>query len=276
MNGFTYRPSAWALASHAWKSVADAARQMMPLFVLLLALAFGQHLVIATVFTRGGPGALWQPGGATIFILRGLTVLLTNSAVATPCAIVIHRFIMLHEKAPMRSWNGDYWMPFYLWMAAIQFAMFVAQMPFRFALDSLYSRYYVYAQGTLQLGWLYFLPAFVAAIASVYLAMLFPDIAIGAACTTWRERGLKSIHRMQGNFWLFFFAGILAFLPIYVVLLGLAFLLPQIVSGLGAGHHDLSLVRFMIPGLDALGTLLGVSLAAAIASWLYTWARSQP
>ena len=57
----------------------------------------------------------------------------------------------------------------------------------------------------------------VVAIVSVYLALVFPDVAIGEPSASWIARVKASVARLRGNFWLLVRAAILAFLPLIVL-----------------------------------------------------------
>ena len=57
----------------------------------------------------------------------------------------------------------------------------------------------------------------IAAVVSAYLALVFPDVAVGEPSTSWTARVKTSVARLRGNFWLLVRAAILAFLPLIVL-----------------------------------------------------------
>ena len=270
-DGISVRPSGWQIASRAWRSVFQAMGRMPVLFVsafvvfLLLqvfALVLVNHAVMKSL-------PVWS------FFAGAFVQNIVSSLVTAPVAVAVHRWVLLHDVQPGGlSWKPPYTRLFFLWALALHLVYMVMSLP-TMAFTAGMVRSGVVGTRPQPGVFLNLLPVLAVMIASIYLALVFPDVAIGEPSASWIARAKASMARVRGNFWLLVRAAILAFLPLIVVQIVLALVATR-VSGRFIITMELlspaTVVRTLVGGVTAV---LGVGLAAATVSWLYSWVRTE-
>lgn len=245
------RPTGTELAEKAIGSAIETWIKMKPL-VISAAVASG---VVGAIFSRPVYG-LWsgiEPTRLWITLLQAPL----QAAIGAPLAVAVHRLILKGEATPgIISLNRPYHWLFFAWLLAFalaQFALAGARL----------------ASGLLALifaiGWFIFF---------IKSALVFPAIAIEAPSRNWRERLDISWKQMDGNFWLFFRALLISFLPliIAVILASIAGAFLGIILALGGAGMMVGTLAMRIV-ITAVIQPAGVMLAAGVASWLYLWVR---
>jgi len=265
------RPSGWQIASRAWRSVFQAMGRMPVLFasafVLFLLLQVWALVLINHTVMQSLPVWFFFAG---VFVQNILSSLLT-----APVAVAVHRWVLLNDIQPGGlSWKPSYTRLFFLWALVLHLVYVVMSLPTIIFTAEMVRSGVVGARpapGVL----LNLLPILAVMIVSIYLALVFPDVAIGEPSASWIARAKVSMARVRGNFWLLVRAAILAFLPLIVIQIIMAFATNR-VSGRVLITMDLlspaTAVRTLVGGVTAV---LGIGLAAATVSWLYSWARTQ-
>jgi hypothetical protein len=264
---FDERPSGTEIAKRVWSSTMSGMRAMPLLFLsaMVLALLVGVVSLYQSRFLLDRAGHSIPTILSPLRLLFGIGNILIWSALSAPVAVAMHRFILLGETTPgLLSYAPRHTRIFFLWALVLQF-LFHAINTLAFLVP--------HSTGLIQLTAIRIVIAIVVLALSVHLAMIFPAIATEAPASGWQSRIAKSWHQMQGNFWLFIRAGILSFLPIILAeLIGGYFLLR-----IGFGAAIVSAKSPAGPWLYAawvgLIGILSVALGAALASWIYAWAR---
>jgi hypothetical protein len=112
----------------------------------------------------------------------------------------------------------------------------------------------------------------------IYLALLFPALAIDEPVAGARARISASMSRMRGHFWQFVGAILLTCAPVTVIGAVISFALVRRMMEpvlLGSGRHGVWFPQLQNPWfytsvfLGAFTAVLTVALAASVASWLY-------
>lgn len=265
------RPSGWQIASRAWRSVFQAMTRMPVLF----GSAFVLFLLLQVFALALINHAIMQRLPAWTFFAGVLVQNIVSSLLTAPLAVAVHRWVLLEDiQRGGLSWKPPYTRLFFLWALSLHLVYVIMSLPtIGFTAEMVRSGVVGTrpAPGIL----LNLLPVLAVMIVSIYLALVFPDVAIGEPSTSWMARAKASFARVRGNFWLLVRAAILAFLPLIVIQIIMAFATAR-VSGRILATMDLlspaSAVRILIGGVTAV---LGIGLAAATVSWLYSWARTQ-
>ena len=257
------RPPAWEIASRAWRSVFQAVGRMPLLFVsaCVLFLALQVFAQAMAHYLRGGPR--W-------FYLAELAIRTVLAAALTaPVAVAVHRWVLLNEVQPgIVSWRPAYTRLFFLWALALRLAYLVVTLPSVLpVLDVTYRA----SRAAHMILWALVLGA-VLTVASAYVALVFPDVALGEPAASWRERLRKSVHRLQGNFWLLVWAAIMAFLPLVLVRILMA---AVVLRSWSRVLFHVPVTRLAAQAANIVLTVLWIGIAAALVSWLYSWVRSQ-
>lgn len=270
-DSMSVRPSGWQIASRAWRSVFQAMARMPVLFVsafiLFLLLQVSALVLVNHAVMQSLP--VWS------FFAGAFVQNIVSSLLTAPVAVAVHRWVLLNDVQPGGlSWKPPYTRLFFLWALALHLIYMVMRLPtMMFTAEMVRSGIVGKrpAPGIL----LNLLPVLAVMIVSIYLALVFPDVAIGEPSASWTARARASAALVRGNFWLLVRAAILAFLPLIVIQIVMAFATIR-VSGRLLVTVDLlspaTAVQALIGGVTAV---LGVGLAAATVSWLYSWARSQ-
>jgi|SRR5471030_1112588 len=281
------RPSGAQIARRAWSSGFYAIKQMPALAVsalivltaLTLGLACLRLLVNAGVTVNLRPrspiaifGFSWLQGALTIF---------ATSIIAAPIAVAMHRFILLGEVShgPI-SIASRRTLKFFLWAASIQFIINTVNEIATWLVVSNYLPFHSLAG--LGFGMVAVEVPLVVAIwiFLIYLALLFPALAIDEPVVGARARISTSMTQMRGHFWQFVGAILLTCAPItligtFITIVLLGRVTRPILHGLNAGKRDVWLYQmqngwfYVEKLLGALMTVLTVALAASVASWLY-------
>ena len=117
------------------------------------------------------------------------------------------------------------------------------------------------------------LPMLAAALVSAYLALVFPDVAIGEPSTFWIARVKASMARLRGNFWLLVGAAILAFLPVIAINVITAFAATRFYRLYPFSRYLFGPVAVGQALASSVIILFSIGIAAATISWLYSWVR---
>jgi len=270
-NSMSARPSGWEIASRAWRSVFQAMGRMPVLFgsafVLFLLLQLWALVLINHTIMQGLPVWVFFAG---VFVQNIVSSLLT-----APVAVAVHRWVLLSDVQPGGlSWKAPYTRLFFLWALSLHLIYVIMNLPtLSFTAEMVRSG--IVGKRPSPGIFLNLLPILAVMIVSIYLALVFPDVAIGEPSASWALRAKASMARVRGNFWLLVRAAILAFLPLIVLQIILAFATNH-VSGRAVFREDLlspaAVARTLIGGLTAV---LGIGLAASTVSWLYSWTRTE-
>jgi hypothetical protein len=178
---------------------------------------------------------------------------------AAPVAVAIHRYILLGEKTSgIISLRPNYTRHFIGWLIGIQ----------------------VLISGVLLLtgepkgptALLAFIAVVLALVGSVWIAMLFPAVAVNESTDGFSERIEMALERTSGNFWLVLRSLILTFLPLVVAFV--VFTIWYIGHSIHGAHVPPSRAMEEGPFSIALAPLeiLSIGLGAAVASWVFAWA----
>jgi hypothetical protein len=120
-----------------------------------------------------------------------------------------------------------------------------------------------------------YLPILVVSVVSAYLALVFPDVAIGEPSVSWIARAKASAARVRGNFWLLVRAAILAFLPVTAINVIMVWTTAHFYRSDMFTRDPFSPVFVGQALADSVIVLFSIGIAAATVSWLYSWVRSQ-
>ena len=213
--------------------------------------------------------------------LQSVLTISATSVIAAPIAVAMHRFILLGEvsRSPVSIASGRT-LKFFLWVASIQLIISTINEISTWLFVSNYLPFHSLAE----FGLVMLAVAVPLGAATIYLALLFPALAIDEPAVGARARISTSMTRMQGHFWQFVGAILLTCAPITILgavtnafigeLLAARMTRP-VVQGLIAGKRLLWLFQmqdgwfYVEHFLRALVTVLTVALAASVASWLY-------
>jgi hypothetical protein len=270
-DSMSVRPSGWRIASRAWRSVFQAMARMPVLFVsafvlFLMLQAFALVPVNHAVMQRL---PLWS------FFAGALVQNIASALLTAPVAVAVHRWVLLNDvQRGGLSWKPPYTRLFFLWALTLHLVYMVMSLPtMMFTAEMVRSGIVGKrpAPGIL----LNLLPVLAVMVVSVYLALVFPDVAIGEPSTSWIARMKTSAARVRGNFWLLVRAAILAFLPLIIIQIIEAFAETRVSGRVLVTMDLLSPATAARTVIGAATAVLGVGLAAATVSWLYSWARSQ-
>ena len=265
------RPSGWRIASRAWRSVFQAMGRMPVLFasafVLFLLLQMFALVLVNHAVMRTLP--VWS------FFAGAFVQNIASSLLTAPVAVAVHRWVLLNDVQPGGlSWKPPYTRLFFLWALGLHLVYMAMSLP-SMAFTAGMVRSGIVGTRPQPGVFLNLLPILAVLIASIYLALVFPDVAIGEPSISWIARAKVSMARVRGNFWLLVRAAILAFLPVIVIQIILV-LVENRLSGRVVITADLlspaAAVRTLVYGVTAL---LSVGIAAATVSWLYSWARTE-
>lgn len=263
------RPSGWQIASRAWRSVFQAMGRMPGLFVSAFVLFL--LLQVCSICLRR-PLAL--NGLSWGLYAVAVTQNIVSSLLTAPVAVAVHRWVLLNEVQPGLSWKPPYTRLFFFWALALRllymltnlitFPLIGAEM--QAGIASRMPWPYIYL--------LNIVPMLVAAVVSAYLALIFPDVAIGEPSTSWIARVKTSAARLRGNFWLLVRAAILAFLPVIALNMIMAFTATRFYRLYPFSKHLFGPVVLGQTLANSVIVLFSIGLAAATVSWLYSWART--
>jgi hypothetical protein len=263
------RPSGWQIASRAWRSVFQAMGRMPVLF----GSAFILFLLLQVLGLAMVNHAVMQPLPVWSFYAGVVVQNLVSALVTAPVAVAVHRWVLLNDIQPGGlSWKPPYTRLFFLWALALHLIYVVMTLPtLRFTAEMVRSGITGTRPGP---GiFLNILPVPIVMIVSIYLALVFPDVAIGEPSASWMTRAKASMARMRGNFWLLVRAAILAFLPVIVIEIILALVVNHARGVVTLALFGPAFMTHIVTG--AVTAVFSVGLAAATVSWLYSWARSQ-
>ncbi|HWX89345.1 MAG TPA: hypothetical protein VNY75_03505, partial [Rhizomicrobium sp.] len=269
---FESRPSGSELAARSWKSLRQAFKAMPAFYVGTFLICSLPAIGLDVVMTYPAQAAalLHVAPLSTAFALSAAALQgVMSLAVIAIAAVATHRFILLDDIHPKVGRIG---LQFFLWLALVVIVLVLLDVAK--ALDRK-----VMPDSGLTVGigcaiWVMKL------VVGVYCALIFPAVAIGEPTLSLQDRIETSWERMDGNFWLFFRADIVALLPL---------ILAMVLSILVIGILPLSVMIRMsgfVPALNILETIVRAIInllsfpifmvQAAIASWLYAWVRRAP
>ena len=261
------RPTGSELASKSWQSLRQAFKAM-PVFYVSIFLCFElteTSTDVITAYPREA-AALISPSiralASWIVPVIALQVILSMACIAV-AAVATHRFILLNDDKPR---FGRITLRFFGWLIAVKLVFnlpaLAASLGHRAMPDSGSMAGIYYA-------------VLVAEIAiAIYCAIIFPSVAVEEASLGLKDRVATSWSRMDGNFWLFVRASIIACLPI---------ILTELLIVLSIGLISLLRIPFDLVVWDLIGSIIRNVLGfpiwmvqVAIASWLYAWMRQAP
>jgi hypothetical protein len=252
------RPSGSTLVEKSMGSAIEAWTRMKPL-VLSAALA-SAILGGAAAYLENRLGLPTTARTANAWLFRIFEVPF-DAFISAPLAVAIHRLILLGETTPgIISLRRNYQWSFFAWLCLFTFI----ERAMSYSAASL---------AGIASSLILVIPF---AIFSAKFAMLFPAVAIDSPSESWRARLTTSWRLMDGNFWLFIRAILIAIVPLLLVIFLSAVILMfvvRLVFSAGTGAETVrnnGIVRGVL-----LGIILPVSvmMAAGIASWLYAWLR---
>jgi hypothetical protein len=235
-------PTALAAARSAWADLFATARAHPVLAVLAAAACTATSAAAALLNSNDDFTSL------AVLQIIGLAVV--EAFLITPILIASHRFVILGEitRDYTDNWLTSRFWRFFLLSAALVAALFVPILfaHWRSVADDL-SRVLVAA-------------AVVFAIASLWLSLLFPAIAVDAPGTSIRNAAAD----LHGHVWRIFWAGVLAAFPLLA-----AALIVGLIQGAIIGEGSVLLVRLTsvpVEGVSAAGLYV---LLVVIASRFY-------
>lgn len=265
------RPSGWQIASRAWRSVFQAMARMPVLFVSAFVL-FLLLQVFALVLVNH---AVMQSLPVWSFFAGVFVQNIVSSLLTAPLAVAVHRWVLLNDVQPGGlSWKPPYTRLFFLWALGLHLVYVIMSLP-TMAFTAEMVRSGIVGKRPAPGVLLNLLPVLAVMIASIYLALVFPDVAIGEPSASWIARAKASMARVRGNFWLLVRAAILAFLPLIVIQIIEAFAERHVSGRVLVTMDLLSPATAARTVIGAATAVLGVGLAAATVSWLYSWARTE-
>jgi len=259
------RPTGSALAEKAQASASEAWAKMKPLVVSTAAASGMVALIFLLGRVRFDKDSLWLSVPHAFF----------NAAISAPLAVAVHRLILKGEVTPgIISFNRHYQWMFFVWLCALALL--------NLALSSVFDgvRLLVPVAGMFTFFVRLVLSFFILVLAigvfvfSIKSALIFPAVAIEAPSSNWRDRLQTSWRQMDGNFWLFVRALLLAILPLV-----LATLIVAVASGVLAIMASVVGTKIVAVAQVMLAMIIqpaGVMFAAGVASWLYLWVRENP
>ena len=272
MISFEGPATAREITRRAWCSLGAAFRAMPLLFIFTLVLSAALAAAILGI----------APVKAALTVLKfedfslktvntylGAHVLavLLWSALVTPLAVAIHRFILLDETRPARAemWN------FFCWLAGLLLAVVAAR---------------AFCLLTASVSFVRFLSEFLvtigALIVAVQIALIFPAIAIGVPAASTEKRLDSGFRMAEGNFWLLMRTILLTQLPLMI----LRVVLIRISAGPAPGAltpgqalpppPPITVLRLIAAGTAGAISIAAIALLAATLSWLYAAKRRDP
>ena len=251
-----FRPSGSELSRKAIASAWEVWAKMRPLVVSAMVASAIVGTVFAFLKFDLGISDNAFPQG----ILIGTIKLLLQSAITTPVAVATHRMIIKGETTDgMIGLKTPYQWTFFAWLCGLGFLLF------------LLTDIFLAGSPALML-----IPAIAGLIVGLYSVLLFPAIAIEAPSTGWLDRFGTSWKQMRGHVWLFVRAILLAFIPLFVVLLfflGVAIVVTII---LGELYIPRQVWEPLLAGLFSLIQPASILIGAAVASWLYLYLENRP
>jgi hypothetical protein len=282
------RPSGAQIARRAWSSGFCAIKQMPALVISALIVLTALTLDIACLrFLANAGASVNQHARLPIAMfgfgwLQSALTTLATSMVAAPIAVGIHRFILLGEvsRGPI-SIASRRTLKFFLWAAGMQLIInSVNQIA-----TGLVVSHYLPFHNLAGFGFIMIaaeVPLVVVTwIFLIYLALIFPALAIDEPVVGAHARISMSMTQMRGHFWQFVGAILLTCAPITLIGTVITTVLlyritrPIILYGVSGGSRAIWLYQlqngwfYVDYFLGALMTVLTVALAASVASWLY-------
>jgi hypothetical protein len=260
---FPQRPTGTEIGKRAWNSTLSGIRAMPALFLaaFFVAILLSLALTYMRLDRLANFGLLAAPRDLVIAVAS----ILAWSALTAPVAVAIHRFVLLDQTTDsILSYAPRHTKLFFVWAAALQLVFDAVQ-----GVGRLLSWH--------QFSLMRIVAFIIVAVVSVHLAMIFPAVAIEDGEDDWRTRMAKSWNQMQGNAWLFIRAGIVTFLPVFIVwvvvfiVMSLFGMMARGIVGPVANFSMMS--RLWLSAAIAVVTVLSIALGAALASWTYTWTR---
>lgn len=261
MTGWDKRPTGRALAGGAWKSLGGMAKKMplvLGLGLVAGALFNGALLGVPLLHTAAILPKPEDFSTATLLPHLGyrLVYLLGWSVLGAPLAVTMHRYVLLGEVPHLPVMTRQT-RTFFLWLVGLQLAVLVARL-FPLVMSAV-----MFVRGLSE-----FLISVGVLIAALWIAMIFPAMAVDEPSASAEKRIDTSFQRMDGHVWLLVRGAFLAFLPFA----GLLFLIARItVRAAKAGT-----MAHMLPLLGAVAGLVQVVwilVGAALLSWLFAWVR---
>jgi hypothetical protein len=253
----TGTPSGSLLANKAISSAWEVWAKMRPLVLsaMVASSIVGAGFALAQI-AIGTSSHEFSPQGALLELAKALM----EAVIATPVAVAMHRLILKGEvTAGMISLRKPYHWLFLAWLCLFLLLQNVLA-------DLAQSAAGLFLAAVVEFG---------VAVLWLKSALLFPAIAIQERGGGWREQLLTSWRLMDGNFWLFFRAILLAMIPLLaLLLLYLGVLVIVILLIVHLPFWDVITKVFSAAAAGAIAPA-GVMVAAGVASWLYTDIRSR-
>ena len=254
----TVRPKPLGLALRAWSSLLDAVRVTLPLFLIGYLLLAGLDIAVHRLSALAAiPSTdtlkeiikdnrrlpwlgIWQAIG-----LDFLTCFL-RAIILAPLALAMHRYILLGE---VRRFSILPKPRFALWIFLLQLPVLVLWWLI------------IFGRGATGLVPLLYVLLIVLSLFLMQTLQLFPGLALEERSRDLSERLETALERSEGLFWLTFIATVLAFLPVAVAQLVAVRVSPKLVAQ----------APLIVPIAKAGLEWIGVSLLAALASWLFSY-----
>jgi hypothetical protein len=260
------------ITKRAWRSLGAAFRAMPLLFIVTLVLSAAlaaAALGIAPVKTALTAVKFEDFSLKTVSTYLGAHVVavLLWSALVTPLAVGIHRFILLNEVRLARAELRN----FFYWLAGLLLAVVAARAFFLLTASVAFVR-----------SLCEFLVTIGALIVAVQIALIFPAIAIGVRADSIEKRLDSGFRMAEGNFWLLMRTILLTQLPLMI----LRIVLIRISAGPRPGAFvpgqalppppPMTALRLIAAGMAGAVSILAIGLLAATLSWLYAAKRKDP
>jgi hypothetical protein len=222
------------------------------IFSMIVAAIF---FYITDVVTLGA-----EPLHSVLALLLVLPRILLLAIIVAPAMIALHRFILLDPASSSTAlMKVSYEKSFFLWWLGFNLLLI-----FIGVVAGLVGWFWpgIGTPATIVL--------LVGIVITLRLILIFPAVATEVPSTGWRNRIEASRNQMRGRFWLLIRAYFLLALPIAIVFA----LIKVPLIFLSAGNSDASgWINLGLEILDAFVQFVLVLLAAALASWLYAFAR---
>ncbi len=247
----------------AWSSAGVAFAKMIPLFLsaAVLYVMFG----VADRWIMDGLTSIsdnWPHAALVLaFGAIGLLEMAIDALLLAPVAVAVHRFVLLEEVSPgftvlRQPCIGN----FVIWTFWLEVALNAVDL-----FEALADNWFIGVLGTVALFVLF-----------ARTLLIFPAVAIDVPAVSASDRIEASLSSSRGLFWATVFTVIMAILPLGLIEFAAVFLdflhLMQ-PNWTGVPQFDALLISAVLG--DFVHPLLA-GVLAAVASWIYLWARDHP
>ena len=261
-------PTAFDIARRAWTSLFQAVRQMPLLFLscftILIAGSYAVQWLPGSELTAADQEWMKHPSGPPPNFWRAMPSYalsgLLHGVILSPLAVAVHRFVLLGEVQQK---------PFFLTKVTLQFALLFAFFPLIHYCLVIFM--FGGPMGSTLANVIY-------CSAVCWTLLVFPSLAVGEPSDNFARRLDTAIARAKGRFWLIagslFLTAFLLFLTSMMVVAWPAFTPSAEIQNNPSATIELFESWPVIAASDAV-MIATTALAAATASWLYSYATGK-